>query len=287
MIFDLRSSFEFLPKILQQIIVIMNKKLISSLSALLLLSCNSIDTKSLTGNWIEVTPANMKFIQGMTLNTDGTAQSIGMATLLYEKWNVEGDKMILSGKSLGNGQTIEFSDTLNIVKITADSMIFENNNKYKTSYYKVTEIPVAKAEEAAEVDAINVKDSLNISPDLGEVMQRTFEGLLPAASGPGIDYTLVIYNQQNSGDGVYKLKMRYIEAEDGKDAIFTTYGRLYTLRGDATDKNATVYQLVPFTNPEEVVNFLLKPDGNVELINSDLKRAESNLNYTLKLSTDI
>lgn len=256
----------------------MKKTLFSLLSVVLLLSCNSIDTKSLIGNWIEVMPVNQQYIQGVTLNADGTAQSIGMATLLYEKWKVENNKMIFWGKSVGNGQTIDFSDTLNIVKMTPDSLTLGNGGMYQISYYKVVEIPVAPV---VEVDAMNVQDSLNISPDLGDVMTREFQGILPAASGPGIDYTLTIYNQQNSGNGVYKLKMRYIEAEDGKDVIFTTYGRQYTLKGDATDKNATVYQLVPFTNPDEVVNFLLKPDGNVELINKELQRAESDLNYTL------
>lgn len=49
-----------------------------------------------------------------------------MATLVYESWKQKGDQLILTGKSIGNGQTIEFTDTLEIIKLSADSLILDN-----------------------------------------------------------------------------------------------------------------------------------------------------------------
>lgn len=61
-------------------------------------------------------------MQGVCLESGGHASSVNMATLQYESWERIGDKLILSGKSVGNGQTIDFSDTLIIEKITPDSL---------------------------------------------------------------------------------------------------------------------------------------------------------------------
>lgn len=240
----------------------------------LLLSCNSINKDQFVGNWIEVMPANPQIVQGVTLNADGSASSIGMATLLYEKWKPEADNMlILWGKSVGNGQTIDFSDTLNIIKVTPDSLILGKFGSYRICY--------TKAADLNNIKPFNVLDSLKLQQDCGEVIERKYQGILPAASCPGIEYTLFIHNQQHSGDGVYKLTQRYIEAEDGKDKSVISYGRQYTLRGDAVNPDAVVYQLVPF-GWGETVNFLLE-DNNLVLLNAKLERAKSELNYTLTL----
>ena len=50
----------------------------------------------------------------MQLNADGTASSVNMYTLVLESWKREGDKLILTGKSVGNGINIAFTDTLTI-----------------------------------------------------------------------------------------------------------------------------------------------------------------------------
>lgn len=247
-----------------------------SVVAVLLLSCGSSTThQALVGNWIEIMPANPQITQGVTLNADGTASSIGMATLLYEKWKLEDNDntLILYGKSVGNGQTLDFSDSLDIIRVTADSLLVGKYDSYRINYYKVANV--------ADIKPFNVVDSLRINPELGDVMERKFQGLLPAADGPGIDYTLALYNQPNSGDGVFKLDMCYLEAENGTDFTTTSYGRQYTLRGDATNKDAVVYQLIPFGSGTPIN--LLFIDGNLELINANFERANSKLNYTLKL----
>lgn len=90
----------------------------------------------LPGEWIEVMPANPGIVQGMALDSGGKASSIGMATLQYERWKAEDDRLILWGKSIGNGQTIDFSDTLTIVRLTADSLLLDKFGMYRVQYYR-------------------------------------------------------------------------------------------------------------------------------------------------------
>lgn len=78
--------------------------------------------KLITGAW-EQPILGLDGVQGVEIKGDGTAASINMSTLQYEKWALRGDKLILSGQSVGNGQTIDFSDTLRIEKISADSLV--------------------------------------------------------------------------------------------------------------------------------------------------------------------
>lgn len=50
-------------------------------------------------------------------------------------------KLVLNGKSIGNGQTLDFSDTLDVVSITADSLKLGKNGAYRIDYYRVEEVP--------------------------------------------------------------------------------------------------------------------------------------------------
>lgn len=250
--------------------------LLPLITAVVVTACTpQINQEPFVGNWIELMPSNSQIIQGVTLNADGSARSIGMATLLYEKWVLNPDStLVLFGKSIGNGETIDFSDTLDVVKITLDSMSLGRFGQYRIDYFRT--------ESVDDVRAFDVLDSLKTDLVLGALQERTFEGVTPAASNPGIEWTLNIYSQVHSGDGVYKLRMNYLEADNGKDQVNVTYGRLYTLRGDAVDKNATVYQLVPFIGSENT-NFLRSDSTTLELLNDKFERADTKLNYALTL----
>lgn len=245
---------------------------------LMVVACTpKINQEPFVGHWIEIMPSNPQIIQGVTLNPDGSARSIGMATLQYEKWAMNTDStLILSGKSIGNGQTIDFTDTMNVVRITADSLSLGRFGRYRIDYFRTA--------SADSVRPFDVLDSLKIEADLGLLKERVFGGLTPAASNPGIEWTLDIYNQVYSGDGVYKLRMNYLEADNGKDQIETSYGRLYTLRGDPVNKNSTIYQLVPFGGGGST-NFLSVDSTTLELINDKFERAKTTLNYSLKLQS--
>lgn len=94
-------------------------------SVVMLTACSqpSVDNQpSIEGSWVEPIPGMSDQEQGFTLGSDGKATSINMATLQYESWKQDGDLLILSGKSIGNHQTISFTDTLVVEKLSSDSL---------------------------------------------------------------------------------------------------------------------------------------------------------------------
>lgn len=79
---------------------------------LLLVICScTTGERDLKGNWIEVLSPDMPYVQGVCIKDNGIAESIGMETLKYHGWEEHGNKLILNGESIGNGQTILFADT--------------------------------------------------------------------------------------------------------------------------------------------------------------------------------
>lgn len=78
---------------------------------------------TLEGSWVEPIPGMEDLMQGITLSDAGEASSINMATLQYSSWMQFGDSIVLLGKSIGNGQTIEFADTMRVEKLTIDSLV--------------------------------------------------------------------------------------------------------------------------------------------------------------------
>lgn len=90
------------------------------------------ETPGLEGSWTQPVPG-MDLVQGVALEAGGKASSIGMATLKYETWSREGDDLILSGKSIGNGKTLSFTDTLAIERLTADSLVLRRGS-YRIAY---------------------------------------------------------------------------------------------------------------------------------------------------------
>lgn len=83
---------------------------------------------SLEGNWVEPIPGMEDQVQGVSLEKDGKASSINSATLQYKSWEQQGDTLVLSGQSLGNGQTIDFTDTYQIEKLTDKELTLKNND---------------------------------------------------------------------------------------------------------------------------------------------------------------
>ena len=93
-------------------------------------ACNN--TSALIGEWTEPVPGMENMIQGFKLEEGGKASSINMATLKYKTWEQQGDLLILTGESIGNGQTISFSDTLTIKKATQNELTIQDRNIEKT-----------------------------------------------------------------------------------------------------------------------------------------------------------
>ena len=75
---------------------------------------------------------------GFLLAADGKAASINSATLVYKTWKREGDKLIMDIESIGNGQTIASTDTMNVLKLDKDSLILDNGGMIMR-YHRVRE----------------------------------------------------------------------------------------------------------------------------------------------------
>lgn len=93
----------------------------------------------ITGNWIEPVPGMPGQFQGISLMEDGRAESINMATLQYESWDRIGNVIFLKGKSIGNGVTIQFTDTLLLKDCSMDSLTVMRKNGMEVNYTRKTE----------------------------------------------------------------------------------------------------------------------------------------------------
>jgi len=98
-----------------------------SLAIIFLTNCNN-KKMELVGFWIQPISGQSGQVQGIRFEAEGKASSINMHTLLYETWEQKGEKIILTGNSIGNRQTISFSDTLEIEKLTSDTLILRKGN---------------------------------------------------------------------------------------------------------------------------------------------------------------
>lgn len=76
----------------------------------------------LVGTWEQPVQGQDGQIQGMMLLPNGKAESVNMNTLVYENWQRKGQLLILEGKSIGNGQTIEFYEEYEIKKLDDNSL---------------------------------------------------------------------------------------------------------------------------------------------------------------------
>ncbi len=89
------------------------------------------------GTWVHANPINASEQEGMTLNENRTASSVNMATLLYKKWQLENGKLLLDYESIGNKQTLTGTDTLDIVKLDADSLVLAQKGQVIFRYERM------------------------------------------------------------------------------------------------------------------------------------------------------
>jgi uncharacterized lipoprotein NlpE involved in copper resistance len=122
------------------------------------------------------------------------------------------------------------------------------------------------------------------SPRVGTaVLLGVYKGTLPCADCEGLETTLRMYSK-GKFDFTYAFYVRtqtYRGAPKG-DVTFSDRGEWALLRGDATDENATVYQL----NPEDEKgseSYLLDEGGNaLVMLDKDQNPIESTGNLTLR-----
>lgn len=112
----------------------MMKKLLLGLAVIGLCSCS--DEANIVGSWVQPIPGMENQVQGIKFEKDGKLASINMATLAYSSWEKNGDTLVLSGESIGNGVTIPFSDTYRIEKLDNNVLILKDGD-FTLSYTKM------------------------------------------------------------------------------------------------------------------------------------------------------
>jgi hypothetical protein len=66
---------------------------------------------SLMGTWVQTIEGMEPAEQGFSLLDSAVATSVNMETLKYTHWKQQGDTLMLSGLSIGNGVSFAFTDT--------------------------------------------------------------------------------------------------------------------------------------------------------------------------------
>lgn len=110
-------------------------RLILHLPALSLLaaSCSMQPSPAnLSGCWTQPIPGQPGHVQGMQLLPDGGASSINMYTLLYKGWSLDGDRLTLTGKSIGNGNSSIFTTTSTIDRLSKTTLILNTDGTRET-----------------------------------------------------------------------------------------------------------------------------------------------------------
>lgn len=179
--------------------------------------------------------------QGIKIEFKGKATSINMATLQYETWENKGDKLILTGKSIGNRQTLSFTDTLTIEKLTQDSLILNKGNytlRYaRTNEDQITEtIPASIIVPAQKVSS--VKGTLVIGHEV-----RSF-----VKEGDSLDYWI--------DDETGNLMRKYDELTKGTKNGTPVYAELEIIDMGKADEGFAaeytgVYKVVKVVNIEK------------------------------------
>ncbi|MGH7893348.1 MAG: copper resistance protein NlpE [Candidatus Binatia bacterium] len=115
----------------------------------------------------------------------------------------------------------------------------------------------------------------------GRYLVGVFEGVLPCADCEGIRTRLTLY--ANGPDdftrATYALVETYLGTSDGLQR-FRAEGEWTLLRGDATDPDATVYQLDP-GRPSTQRSFRVLDAQRIELLDREQRPIRSTLDYTL------
>ena len=102
----------------------------------------------------------------------------------------------------------------------------------------------SKANKAAEAQA----DSLAIAMTPITELTEVYEGTLPAADGPGIQYVLSVDSVGPDGESGYTLVTTYLDAEGpGKNKSFTSKGKKEVIQKDVDNKKKTAIKLTRTT----------------------------------------
>ena len=136
----------------------------------------------------------------------------------------------------------------------------------------------SKANKAAEAEADSIAiEAMSPTVEATEV----YEGTLPAADGPGIDYVLTLNAATDGVDTTYTLDMTYLDAQgQGQNKTFTSNGKQQTIHKVVNKKPVTAVKLTPKSG-EAPMYFVIVNDTTLRLVNDSLQEAVSDLNYDI------
>ena len=126
-------------------------------------------------------------------------------------------------------------------------------------------------------DAVAVDEGVMAVAGNDSSAVAVYEGILPAADGPGIQYVLSV----DSVESGYTLVTTYLDAEGpGKNKSFTSKGKKEVIQKDVNNKKKTVIKLTP-DDGDTPVYFVVVNDTTLRLVNDSLQEAVSDLNYDI------
>ncbi|MBQ4526393.1 MAG: copper resistance protein NlpE N-terminal domain-containing protein [Bacteroidaceae bacterium] len=127
----------------------------------------------------------------------------------------------------------------------------------------------------AEIDVI-ATDSAGIE-DITEV----YQGTLPAADGPGIDYILTLNEEINGKDTLFTLDMIYLDAKGaGKNMSFSTKGKQQKIHKVVNNHPKKAVKLTPNTG-EAPIYFLVVNDTTLRMVNDSLMEVTTDTSYDI------
>lgn len=104
-----------------------------------------------------------------------------------------------------------------------------------------------------------------------------YEGVVPAADGPGIRYEIALAQDSTL---TVRLSETYLEGNQGKDTTFHYLGKAETVDVPSLGKEAKGLKIVVTAGEE--FNFLVKNDSTLTLVNSDWEASATEANWDLK-----
>lgn len=106
------------------------------LYGVILCSCSK-EGGSLTGSWVTSGGETTQDAYGFTLQENGTAKTINVPEISYDKWEKSGDRLIISGKNETTGNLV--SDTLKIISAGDEALTLQTKEGKQTTYTKTVE----------------------------------------------------------------------------------------------------------------------------------------------------
>lgn len=96
----------------------------------------AITNSEVVGKWVHPVAGSEKEKEGFELKADGKASSINMATLIYDSWKLEGNKLTLQALSKGNGSESKFEDIYTVNKDDKGTISITSANDATDTYSK-------------------------------------------------------------------------------------------------------------------------------------------------------